>query len=250
MVGTTDSEEFDKLKDWLKQNGTSLVLGVAVGLGGVYGWRFWQSYQLDSAQAISADLHAVQQHISDEQYEQAATAAENMLQHGGGALPADLSRLLQARAYVEQQQLDKAIEPLRAVMNDEKSLLNVIARLRLARVYLAQEQLDEVENLLPSEAADVYAAAFAELKGDLKQARGHYAEARAAYQAAVDLSDEDRNNEFLQMKLDALPAMKDASDEQDKDDTKAMQESEDSQATMEAAQEAATEQTTTENSDE
>ena len=37
----TDEEQVEKVKAWLKENGTSIVAGVVIGLGGIFGWQFW-----------------------------------------------------------------------------------------------------------------------------------------------------------------------------------------------------------------
>ena len=39
-----DSEEqqVEAIKDWWKENGKAVVLGVVVGLGGLFGWRYYQ----------------------------------------------------------------------------------------------------------------------------------------------------------------------------------------------------------------
>ena len=34
---------------WLKENGMSIVAGVVIGLGGIFGWQFWDSYQANKA---------------------------------------------------------------------------------------------------------------------------------------------------------------------------------------------------------
>jgi predicted negative regulator of RcsB-dependent stress response len=123
----------------------------------------------------------------------------------GASLYADMSRLLLARAYAGQGQLDKAIKPLADLVADQQSVLNTVARLRLARIYLAQSKLDEASQLIPEKIEGAYAQAFAELKGDLEVARGEFASARSAYQDAVSMAGSDAENQFLQMKLQDIP---------------------------------------------
>jgi predicted negative regulator of RcsB-dependent stress response len=201
----SEKEQLEQVKSWIKENGMSLVLGVVLGLGGVYGWRGWQSHQVTVAEKVSAELHATEQSLSADQYEQAAIQAEKLVKESQGALYVDMSRLLLARARVEQGLLDKAIVPLKDIVADKQSVFNTIARLRLARIYLAQSKLDEVEQLISESVDNAYAHAFEELRGDLEFTRGQYSAARTAYLNSMTLASQDTDTQFLQMKIDDLP---------------------------------------------
>jgi predicted negative regulator of RcsB-dependent stress response len=200
----SEKEELEKLKSWLKENGMSIVLGVVLGLGGVYGWRGWQSHQVTQAENISAQLNSAQQQLANNQFSQAAELARTLEQDEKDSLYADMSRLLLARALVEQGQLDDAAGTLKVISDDKDSIFNTIARLRLARIFLSQSKLDEAEQLTVDSVDNAYAPAFEELRGDLERARGNYAAARTAYLNSMTLAN-NANTEFLQMKLDDLP---------------------------------------------
>lgn len=201
----SEKEELEKVKSWLKENGMSIVLGIVLGLGGVYGWRGWQSHQVNVAANTSARLTQVQQQLTDGKYAEAASLAEQVLDDGPGSMYADMSHLLLARAQVEQGELDKAVTTLKTISDDQDSIFNTIARLRLARIYLAQEKLDEAERLIEATVDNAYAHAIEELRGDLEMARGEYAAARTAYLNSLSLAANSTNTDFLQMKLDDLP---------------------------------------------
>ncbi len=45
-------DETEKLKQWWKRNGTGIVAGIVIGVGGVsgiQGWRMYQDYQAEQA---------------------------------------------------------------------------------------------------------------------------------------------------------------------------------------------------------
>ncbi len=201
----SEKDELEKAKSWLKENGMSIVLGIVLGLGGVYGWRGWQTYQVKQSENLSASLGSVEQKLLDKEYAGAAAIAEQVLEDDDDSLYADLSRLLLARARVEQGKLDEAAGPLQEIIDDKNSIFQTIARLRLARIYLAQSKLDQVEQLIQASVDNAYAHAFEELRGDLELARGEYAAARTAYLNSMSLAGPGGNSEFLQMKLDDLP---------------------------------------------
>ncbi len=50
-----DSEEqqVEAIKDWWKENGKAVVLGVVVGLGGLFGWRYYQDSVVQAQEAAS-----------------------------------------------------------------------------------------------------------------------------------------------------------------------------------------------------
>ena len=201
----SEKDELEKLKSWLKENGMSIVLGIVLGLGGVYGWRGWQSYQVKQSENLSASLGSVEQQVINKQYDTAAAIAQQLLQDDDDSIYADLSRLLLARANVEQGRLDEAAQPLQQILDDKDSIFQTIARLRLARIYLAQSKLDQLEQLLEASVENAYAPAFEELRGDLELARGEYTAARTAYLNSMSLAGPGGNSDFLQMKLDDLP---------------------------------------------
>jgi predicted negative regulator of RcsB-dependent stress response len=202
----SEKEQLEQIKSWLRENGLSIVLGIVLGLGGVYGWRGWQSHKVTVSEGYSARITTIEQQIEAEKYDKAAVEAESLIGDAGSSLYADMSRLLLARAYAGQGELEKAAKPLADLVADQQSVLNTVARLRLARIYLAQSRLDEAGRLIPDKIDGAYAQAFAELKGDLQVARGEYASARSAYQDAVSMAGSDAENQFLRMKLQDLPA--------------------------------------------
>ena len=201
----SEKEQLEQIKGWLQENGLSIVMGIVLGLGGVYGWRGWQSYQADVAEEFSARITTIETHISEERYDQAVNQAQQVIAEAGNDLYVDMSRLLLARAHVSQGELDQAAKPLADVVAEKDSPLNMIATLRLARIYLAQAKLDEASQLIPSTLDGAYARAFAELKGDLALARGQDDLARSSYEQAISLANNDPSSQFLQMKLEAIP---------------------------------------------
>src|SRR5881396_3081819 len=81
-----------------------------------------------------------------------------------------------------------------------------LARLRLAAVLVDEKAYDEALKLLDAPHAPAYDAQYAALKGDVLVAKNQLAEARAAYQAALEKA-ERRDSPFresVRMRLEAL----------------------------------------------
>ena len=46
----TDDQEVEELKRWWNENGKTVVAGLVLGLGGVFGWTTWQGYSQTRAE--------------------------------------------------------------------------------------------------------------------------------------------------------------------------------------------------------
>lgn len=201
----SEKEQLAQIKKWIQENGLSLVMGIVLGLGGVYGWRAWEAHQIKLAEDASASLAAVSDKIATAQYEAAAGEVSGFLAEQDGNLYADMARLLLARARVEQGKVEDAVAPLQQVVDrGSNSVFSALAAQRLARVYLQLQQYDEAEKTLTIPVPKTFKPAFEELRGDIAYARGDHAAALGSYrQAAILAGDE---NPLLQMKLDDLAA--------------------------------------------
>lgn len=198
----SDDEQLEALKRWWKDNGNSLLLGIAVVLAVYFGVGSYQDMRSTDAGRAS-DLY---QQISD-------LAVTNM----NGAIPVDAfaaatrvhaqlkaehadsiytryAALLMARFQVERNDLEQAAAELQWIL-DNPSLgfmqepdpeLFDIARLRLARVRFAQDDGAAALALLQSgPVPEEFIPGYAELEGDILLARGESEAAQAAYRKAL-----------------------------------------------------------------
>ena len=44
-----DHEQSERVRNWISENGVSIVMGVVLALAGIFGWRQWQDYQVVQA---------------------------------------------------------------------------------------------------------------------------------------------------------------------------------------------------------
>ena len=53
MEQYTDDERVEDLKKWWKENGTSIIVGIGLGLIAIFGWQYWGSHRTAQAEQAS-----------------------------------------------------------------------------------------------------------------------------------------------------------------------------------------------------
>jgi len=210
-MATTDEEQLANLRSWWQRNGNPILLGTALALIVVFGWRWYQNWKENQAQAASV----LYQQLLEESLGAPADKVDlgkvselsTQLKDGyKGSAYAAYGRLLVAKVAVDAGRLGDAAAELQAMVDKPYSdELGEMARQRLARVLAAQGQTEQALALLEGEAKlAAFRAARAETRGDLLVKLGRRDEARTAYQSALASASEDAALGLLQMKLDDL----------------------------------------------
>ncbi|MBM5811176.1 MAG: tetratricopeptide repeat protein [Gammaproteobacteria bacterium] len=204
----SEREQAELLRQWLRENWLWLFSGIALGLGGLYGYRWWEGHHeqrsLAAEQRFTAMLAALERNARDE----GVRIAGEITGEYDDTPYADQTTLVLARLDVEAGVLAQAANRLGSVMNTSRDPeLALVARLRLARVQLAQGQYDAALATLDGAKPAAAAARVAELRGDVLQARGDLAGALAAYQQAQQAAAGGQvDPELLALKIESLAA--------------------------------------------
>jgi predicted negative regulator of RcsB-dependent stress response len=185
-VYKSEKEQWEDVKNWLRENIAWIVAGVALGVAVIYGYRFWESRE--NRQAVEAHLlygnvlNALYGNKKDEALKDLAR-----LDGDFGRTPyGDQARLALARWYVDSGKPAEAIAPLTRIMNDSRDdALRLVARLRIARILAGEGKLDEALRMLGGAQASGFDPRYQEARGDVLYAKGDRAGALAAYQAAA-----------------------------------------------------------------
>lgn len=205
-IHRTEEEQVEALRAWWAENGRSAVFGIVLGLGAIFGYRWWEGQRIAGIEAASAQyqevLVAMQQPGSDAVRKQAELLAEKF-PGGSYAVFADMVRAMIAADTGDLDQAGTLLESARAHNKDE--VLDLELRLRLATVKNAQGKADEALALLDVTAGKEFTAAFDELRGDIEARRGNADAARSAYQRALTAEREaGADTALLELKLDNL----------------------------------------------
>ncbi|GAA3698830.1 tetratricopeptide repeat protein [Oceanisphaera sediminis] len=212
-INSTEEQQLETLKQWWQEYGKSIILGAVIGLGGLFGWRYYQSHQIET-RAAGADAFA---QISEQLASKGPAAFDDaaaFVEQNRGNSYGELAALLLAAEAVKANKLDLAQQQLElALAGTEDAALSDTIRLRLARVLLAQNQLAEAQSTLDAITADAFAAQRSEVQGDILMAEGKADDARDAYRAARDAGGLN-DNPGLQLKLDNLAVSAELGDEE------------------------------------
>ncbi|ATE62423.1 YfgM family protein [Thauera sinica] len=205
-----EQEQISALKGWWAQYGTLVTTLATVAAVAVVGWQGWRWYQNRNATEASAMYFAVEQAAERQDAQKARDVAGQLIGQQGGTTYAQLGALLAAGLQFEKGELDNAQAQLEWAADKGKDpALRDLARLRLAAVLLQKGEFDAALARLSAAPVAGYQARFADLRGDVLAAQGKPAEARAAYQAAIDaLSAADAQattlREVVRLKLESL----------------------------------------------
>lgn len=207
----TEEEQLDAIKRWWKENGTSLIAGVAIAVAGVLGWNAWQNYQENQSTAASMRYQQLinltaGNDLGEDAVLQARQLADEIVDNHGRTLYADLARLIDARLAVAQADHDAAQAALRAVIDASgREYLQGLARLRLARLQIAQGDADAALATLESSVPAALTAQREDIRGDAYRALGRDDDARSAWQNAMAAAEQrDQPLYGVDLKLDDL----------------------------------------------
>ncbi|HYC46025.1 MAG TPA: tetratricopeptide repeat protein [Burkholderiales bacterium] len=201
-----EQEQIDALKGWWADNGKLVMLAAIACLltvAGFQGWRYYKAQQIERAATLFVQLEQAEQANQHKTVRDIAAQIEDKhgsTQYGG------MAALAAAKAGVMTGELEDARKHLQwAIDNAREEEMRDVARLRLAGVLLDEKKYDEALKVLSAKPSEPYEALYADRRGDVLTAQGKLAEARSAYQSALEKSESgNRYRPIIELKLDAL----------------------------------------------
>lgn len=196
----TEEQQVEAIKRFWKENGSALIIGAVLGLGGLYGWRYYNDSQIATKEQASTAYETATVKLAQD--EKGFTEAKAYLDEHAGTGYATLMALEVAQKAAEREDFAEAAKQLEFVANNaELSTVQFVARLRLARIQLAQGEFDLAISTADKVTADAFKSQSLEIKGDAYLAQQLFDKARAAYSSALENGERDQ---VLKMKLDNL----------------------------------------------
>ena len=208
-VYATEEEQAEQVKKWLKENGPAILIGLVLGLGGLSGWRYWQTSQRVQAEAASSAFEHLTAFVQSGKIDQARKFGDKVINDFPKSVYAEFTALTLAKLAVEKNDFADATKRLQWVADHAKlPELKRLAKLRLAKVLLAEGKAEEAWRAVQDISDKPASAALSELKGDILVAQGKPDDARRQYlEATVQAGTKDPNEtDTLAMKLNNLGA--------------------------------------------
>lgn len=201
-----EQEQLAAIKAWWAQYGKLVILTVIAGLlvvGGIRGWHYYRNSQAASALAL---FDQMQRADRANDAKKVRDIAAQIVDKYASTQYATMASLAAAKSNFDTGDLPAAKTQLQWVIdNGKEEEARDVARLRLARVLLDEKKPAEALKLLETKHGDSFDGLYADVKGDALFADGKRAEARAAYQIALEKSDAaSPTRQIVQLKLDAL----------------------------------------------
>lgn len=202
-VYSTENEQVDAIKQFVKNYGLTIVLAAVIGFGGVFGWKYWQSHQTNRLQESAGAFATVSEALAKPTPENIALAEKFVT---------DTNDIYGALASLELAQI--AIDA-NDLVNGERHLTNAVAKakndafadmlnLRLARVQLALNKTDAALVSLEQVKGKAWNGMKNYIRGDVLAKKGDNAGATTAYRSALTDENAGAIRSLVELKLNNL----------------------------------------------
>lgn len=183
-------EQGEKVRSWLRENGSSLLTGIILGLALILGWQWWQGRGLRQKEDAAAQYAALTDAIAAKDEAKVKTFAAVIDEKYADSPFAPLARMRRAQYLQASGKTDAAIDLLRKATAPADPALAELQLLRLSRLQLVAGKSDDALKTVAGITVPLFPAGLAELRGDIHLARGKRDEARKAYEQAMTTLDE------------------------------------------------------------
>jgi predicted negative regulator of RcsB-dependent stress response len=211
-MALSEQEQIEIFSGWWKENGTAVVVTVALSLALYGGWTGWRSHQQAQAEKASALFQQILDLRNGKTTDASSGSKLPAIAELADQLKKDYSQtyygqavhLLLADEAVKKQDLAQAEQELTTLVDEKpREPLAVTAHLRLARVLYAEAKFEAALAQLDGSVPDAYKSLYAELRGDIFSAQGQDGKARDAYNDALSslAKENESQRQTLEMKL-------------------------------------------------
>ncbi|MBK6436308.1 MAG: tetratricopeptide repeat protein [Rhodanobacteraceae bacterium] len=205
-----EHERSERVREWVRKNIGSIVLGLVAGIGAIYGMEQWGHYRQRNAGLAGDDYRVYAEAVIKKDATAVATLGKSLRDKYPDSPYASMVALNDAATAVTDGKTDAALTSLEwaeahATMPEVKSL----SMLRRARLLIAIGKADAALELANKVEGDGFKPLAAEVRGDALLALKRNSEAIAAYdEALVGLDSGATRRSIVEMKRDDLASTK------------------------------------------
>lgn len=204
-IQRTEEETVEHLKQWIRENGLAIILGVVIGLSGIGGVRYWFNYQKTQAEEASIIYDKLASDLTAEKYVDVIQQGKQLMDNYSGTSYAILGAFAMAKASLATGDAATARDQLAwALKEADDEAMQHIARIRLARLFVDAKDYTAALKLITDTEQGAFSSLYEELRGDIYTMTDKIEQAREAYRLALVGAKDPSRRQFVQMKLDNL----------------------------------------------
>ena len=179
-------EQGERVRSWLRNNGSSLIGGVAIGLAALGGWQWWQGQQAQKLVDAAAEYQVFSKAVEAKDDAKAGAHAASLAQAFPKSPYPVLAALRRAEMLHTEGKDDEALKLLDAAKDSKADpVLVELAQLRAARLLASTGKHEDALKRLDAIGDSSFPAVAAEIRGDAEMALGRRDAARASYEKAL-----------------------------------------------------------------
>jgi predicted negative regulator of RcsB-dependent stress response len=200
-----EQEQIANFKAFWNRFGNLISWVLILALGGYAAYNFWNTHQRSqTAEASGLYDELVNTAQAGDQAKVKRIAGDIESKFGGTAY-GQMAALTAAKAAFDANDLATAKAQLQWAIDHGNDEYKSVARLRMAGVLLDEKAYAPALAILNADFPVQFAPEVADRKGDVLVAQNKLADARTAYQAALDKMDKKHpGRQIVQVKLDAI----------------------------------------------
>lgn len=204
MAYTTEEEQIEQLKTFVKRYGVSIILGILIAIVAMYGFRYWKSRQAHIAAQASSSYSQLLNGVIENKTAIVTRQANYLIKEYPKTPYAAMASLFLAKLSVQKNQEESALKHLQWIIKQSnQSALIAVARLRRARIFLSQKKYQQALNEIKPVTSTAFQTVKSEITGDIMLAMGKPLKAKEAYQRALQTIHQHASMKpVLEMKLD------------------------------------------------
>ncbi|SFV87000.1 Mlr7403 protein [hydrothermal vent metagenome] len=198
-VGKTEDEQAEQIKKWLKENLPYIVIGITLGLGGIWSFNYYEVAQQKKAIEARGNYLSIVANPSDTKSLDALKAQD---ENGTYMQQAELVLAQQAVAKSDYQ---GAIDYLLPLTKSTNEFIMHNAKIRTASVYLEMKKLDQALAILGDNTNKAFGTLYDYIRGDIYFAKNDFDTAKKHYQLTLSqLPRDSKLANLIQIKLNDL----------------------------------------------
>lgn len=201
-----EQEQLASIKAWWSKYGNLLTWVLIIALAAYAAWTGWNTYLNNQSQQASQLYDEQLRAVEAKDNAKVLRAATDMQEKFSSTAYAQMSALVSAKTAFDANDAETAKKQLQWVIDHGRDAeYKAIASIRLAGLLLDAKAYDDALKLLAGDFPAQFAGAVADRKGDILVAQDKRDDARAAYQLALDKTDQrSPGRQLIQLKLDAI----------------------------------------------